>query len=121
MEIVIHQFENKKIAEINTEELIIVDSDSGFQLMADLYYQGFESIIIDSKNIIPDFFDLKSGLASEILQKFSNYQMNLVVVGDLINIQSKSLNDFISESNKGKLINFLTTFEKALEKLKNTL
>ena len=54
-----------------------------------------------------DFFDLKSGIAGEILQKFSNYRIRLAIVGDFSKYTNKSLKDFIYESNKGGQINFV--------------
>ena len=56
-----------------------------------------------------DFFDLKNGIAGEILQKFSNYRVSLIIVGDFSKYASKSLNDFIYESNKGRHINFVAS------------
>ena len=56
-------------------------------------------------------------MAGEILQKFSNYRMRLVIVGDFSALESKSLRDFIYESNKGKLVGFVSTAEEALHKL----
>jgi hypothetical protein len=38
-------------------------------------------------------------------------------VGNFLNYESKSLKDFIFESNKGKAVNFLSTLEEALAKL----
>ncbi|KAA6304392.1 hypothetical protein EZS27_043961, partial [termite gut metagenome] len=51
-------------------------------LLGNLYYQGFDKIVVQEKNITPEFFDLKSGMAGEILQKFSTYRVRLAIVGD---------------------------------------
>ena len=53
-------------------------------------------------------------ISNEILQKFSTYNMQLAIVGDFENLQSKSLRDFIYESNKTGRILFVKTFEEAL-------
>ncbi|GAB4041270.1 DUF4180 domain-containing protein [Spirosoma jeollabukense] len=84
-----------------------------------LYYQDFDSIILHEKNIIPDFFDLKTGMAGEILQKFSTYRMRLAIVGDFSKYTSKSINDFMFESNKARQINFVKSLADALTKLSN--
>ena len=78
-------------------------------------YQGFDKLIIHEENIIPDFFELKNKIAGNILQKFSQYSMPLAIIGDFEKYESKSLNDFIFESNKGKQINFVTTIEDGLK------
>jgi hypothetical protein len=72
------------------------------------------AIIVKKENIIDDFFDLSTGIAGEILQKFSTYNMRMAVVGDFENVKSKSLNDFIYESNTIKRIIFVRTTEEAL-------
>lgn len=107
------------IAEVISEEIIINETQDALDLMAECNYQGSIKIIIHKKNIISDFFDLKTGIAGEILQKFSTYKVQLAIVGDFSRYTSKSLRDFILESNKHGHINFVSSVEKAKEKLAN--
>lgn len=115
MEINTHQINDLEIAEVTASTVILNNVEDGLDLLGNLYYQGFERIIIYEKNITPDFFDLKNGIAGEILQKFSNYRIRLIIVGDF-NYTSQSLKDFIYESNNGKQVNFLPTIAAALNK-----
>lgn len=112
-----HNLLDTQIAEITSDNIIISKIDDALNLMADLYYQNYDAIILHEATITPAFFDLKTGIAGEILQKFSNYRMRLAIVGDFTKYQSKSLNDFIFESNKNKQINFVRSVEVALERL----
>jgi hypothetical protein len=105
------------IIEIVAEDIVVNTVDDGTDLLGNAYYQGYEKLIIHKENITPDFFDLKTKLAGEILQKFSNYRVRLVILGDFSNIESKSLQDFIRESNKGKLVNFLSSIDEAVRRL----
>lgn len=59
--------------------------------------QDFDGIILQARHITPDFFDLKTGMAGEVLQKFSYYRMCLAIVGDFSAYGSKSLQEFILE------------------------
>ena len=95
MEIKTHNIEDTKVAEIITDKVILRSTEDGLDLLGNLYYQGFDKIIIHEKNITPEFFDLKTKIAGEILQKFAQYQMPLIIVGDFSKYKSKSLNDFI--------------------------
>ena len=105
---IIEQIEvGTRVAKIKSEAILINNLYDATQLLGDLYYQGFDKIILEEKHICPDFFDLKTKLAGEILQKFSNFKMKLAIVGDWGKYESKSLQDFIFESNKGTLINFI--------------
>ena len=114
MEIKTHNIDNTKVAEIITDKVILRSTEDGLDLLGNLYYQGFDKIIIHEKNITPEFFDLKTKIAGEILQKFAQYQMPLIIVGDFSKYQSKSLNDFIFESNKSKQINFIKDLSNIL-------
>ncbi|TCD11528.1 DUF4180 domain-containing protein [Pedobacter frigidisoli] len=117
MEIKEHIVTNIKIAEIISNEIVINSVEDGLDLLGNLYYQDYDKIIIYEKGISPVFFHLKSGLAGEILQKFSNFRVQLAIVGDFKSHTSQSIKDFIYESNKGKQVNFLPTIADALIRL----
>lgn len=86
-------------------------------IMVNAGYNGCNGVIIHESVINPLFFDLRTGIAGEILQKFSNYRMRLAIVGDFSHVESKSLRDFIRESNNRGIINFVATAYEALERL----
>jgi len=109
--------DNTGIVEVLSDAVVIKTAQDGLDLLGDAYYQGYDKMILHMKNITPSFFDLKNGLAGEVLQKFSNYRVRLVVLGDFSQFYSKSLNDFIRESNNGKLINFLQSRDEAIRRL----
>lgn len=115
MKIQTHNIGNIKIAELISDDTIINKADDGFDLLGNLYYQGFDSIVIIEKNITPDFFDLKNGIAGEILQKFSTYRLPLAIVGDFSKYTSKSLKDFIFESNKNRHVSFVKSTTEAIK------
>lgn len=117
MNIRVHQHHETTIAEVISDQVLIHTPGDGLQLMVDLYYQGFGEMILHEQNITGEFFDLKTGIAGEILQKFATYRVRLVIIGDFARYDSKSLRDFILESNKGKQINFLPSVEEAVAKL----
>jgi hypothetical protein len=117
MHIESHIINDIQIGEIISDNLIIQNNEDGLDLLGNMYYQGFDRFIIHEKNITPAFFDLKNGMAGEILQKFSNYRVRLAIVGDFSAYTGKSITDFIYESNQGKQVNFLKSLEEALERL----
>ena len=115
MEIKIHTIDDRKIAEIISANIVLQTVEDAVDLIGNMSYQGFDKLIIHEENIISDFFELKNKIAGNILQKFSQYSMLLAIIGDFEKYESKSLNDFIFESNKGKQINFVTTVEDGLK------
>lgn len=117
MKIAVHEQGTQKIAEVIADDILMSNAEEGLQLMVDLYYQDFDKVIVHEQNIHPEFFDLKTKLAGEILQKFSTYRVRLAIVGDFGKYPGKSIKDFIFESNKGRQINFLSSVAEAKEKL----
>ncbi len=41
---------------------------------------GSAGLILAESDVAPEFFDLKTGLAGELFQKFTNYKLRLVVI-----------------------------------------
>jgi hypothetical protein len=117
MDLVAIETNNNRIAEIVSDEMIIQTTDDGLDLIGTIYFQGFDKLILYEKNLTPAFFDLKTKMAGEILQKFSNHRISLAIVGDFDKYESNSIKDFIRESNKLGHINFVSSKEEAINKL----
>lgn len=117
MEFRIHNTQNGLIAELVKGSSVIRDLDDAVDILGNANYNGAGSIIIFEDQLPGDFFNLSSGVAGEILQKFSNYSMRLAIVGDFSKFTSKSLKDFIYESNRVRKICFVSSIEEALASL----
>lgn len=83
--------------EVVAEEVIIRNVQDALDLMASV---SSDHLILHEHNFERDFFDLSTRIAGEILQKFTNYHVKLAIIGDFTKFKSKSLKDFIYESNK---------------------
>jgi hypothetical protein len=99
MEIIIHEKDGQKIAQVVSNDIIISKTQDALDLMVDPALEGSRKII-----------------AGDILQKFVQYQVKLAIVGDFSDA-SESLKEFIYESNKGQEIFFCATADEAKEKL----
>ncbi len=117
MDIKTHHINEIKIAEVISDETLVNDAAEGLQLLVDLYYQDFDRIVIYEKNLHNDFFDLKTGLLGEVLQKFSNFRVRLAIIGEFDKHAGRSFGDFIYESNNGRLVNFVSSKNEALARL----
>lgn len=71
-------------------------------------------VVLQADNFAPEFYDLKSGLAGTIFQKFSNYLITAAIVGDFTNV-SQRFRELIGECNRGKQIRFFENTEQATE------
>jgi len=117
MKIEIHQAKGESIAEFIADEVLLRETQDALDLMAEASQNNCNKMMLYEKNIDPAFFDLKTGVAGDILQKFSNYRMQLAVVGNFVKFNSKSLADFMLESNQHGQVNFVATREEALKRL----
>lgn len=117
MKLHITEQNGRRMATLASNELVIKQAQDALDIMADCRYQGAEKLIIHEQAITPDFFDLKKGIAGEILQKFTTYDFQLAIVGDFSKYPGKSLHDFIYESNKTGRILFVPTPEEARARL----
>jgi hypothetical protein len=82
-----------------SDEVLIRTEQDALDLMGNTNSQ---TIILHDYNFEPDFFDLSSHKLGAILQKFTNYQVRLAVIGDFTKYPSRVLPDFIRESNRHK-------------------
>ncbi len=107
-----------QVALLESDSLLISDIQSALDLIVNVRYEsGCDRIVLAQAAISPDFFKLRTGLAGEVLQKFSNYQAKLAIVGDFSQYQSKPLQDFMRESNAGRDVFFVTSEDEAVARL----
>lgn len=66
-------------------------------------------VAIPVSRLAEEFFELRTGLAGEALQKFVNYRVQVAVVGDVTRFvtASRALTDFVRESNEGTHVWFV--------------
>jgi len=108
---------NKLIAEIISDEIVVNTPQDALDLMAEAGYYGARSLILLESHFAPEFFDLSTKIAGEILQKFSNYRVKIAIIGEFEKYNSKSLKAFIGESNKGNLIFFFPDRKTAVARI----
>ncbi|KQX58733.1 MULTISPECIES: DUF4180 domain-containing protein [unclassified Paenibacillus] len=121
MKIITIKKNDVEMAVVENNEILITDVQSALDLMATVQFEaGCDRIILNRSALSEDFFDLKTRLAGEILQKFINYRKKVAIVGDFSIFSSESLKDFIYECNKGKDIFFLSNEKEAIDKLSSS-
>lgn len=72
-------------------------------VVGEVWGSGAELVTIPANRFDPSFYDLRTGVAGDVLQKLVNYQLRLAVVGDISAhlAGSDALRAFVHESNQG--------------------
>ena len=86
-----------------------LDTTTANDLLGEAWGAEAELVIVPVERLANGFLDLSTRIAGEVIQKFTNYRMRLAFVGDIAaRVEaSRSLRDFVYESNKGSQVWFL--------------
>ncbi|MEO7019629.1 MAG: DUF4180 domain-containing protein [Ktedonobacteraceae bacterium] len=89
-------------------------------LIGEAMQDSAELILLPVERLDDDFFQLKTRLAGQIIQKCVTYKRRLVILGDISQhiAQSRALRDFVYESNRGNHVWFITDLQELSERLK---
>lgn len=105
-----------QVQERNGARVLVCGADgpmlAGVQDALDLIgaaFSGADVVALPSSRLGDDFFELRTGLAGEVMQKFVNYRIPLAIVGDISERleASASLRALVLESNQGRHIWFV--------------
>ena len=84
-----HEISGKKTAELPDDSKAIQSLEDAMDLLGECFGNDCTGVVIPKNILSSEFFDLKTGLAGEILQKFTTYRIKLAVTGDFSNIESR--------------------------------
>jgi hypothetical protein len=93
---------------------ILIASDSGisirsFQDIPDVIAAcfGADGLILTEDDLAQEFFDLRSGLAGELFQKFINYKLRLAIVLPDFEAYGERISELAYEHKSHNMIRFV--------------
>ncbi|MGW7331633.1 DUF4180 domain-containing protein [Streptomyces sp. NPDC054840] len=88
---------------------VIAGEREALDCIGDASHQGAEWVVIPVERFDEAFFRLSTRVAGEIIQKFVQYRVGVVVLGDISRhtADSAALRDFVRECNRGRQTWFL--------------
>ncbi|MFJ3791055.1 DUF4180 domain-containing protein [Kitasatospora sp. NPDC090091] len=88
-------------------------------LIGEAFGHGATWVVLPAARLHEDFFRLGTRVAGGIVQKFVNYRIGLVVLGDIAHhvAASDALRDFVRESNRGRQLWFLADEAELADRL----
>jgi hypothetical protein len=106
MDIDIKKANGRTYVEGRPGRLIIREERDILDLLAECGQNDTQLLMLHHENVNPDFFDLKTGFAGTVLQKFSTYHIKAALVVDMDRIESRRFKELVYECNKGGGIRF---------------
>ncbi len=116
------EFTLTQLGDLTVAELlagVVQDERDATDLVGNASFLEADYVLLRTDQLAPEFFDLSSGLAGAVTQKFANYRLGLIVAGPLPRVASASLEAFIIESNRGSQLAFVPDRDAALLRLEN--
>jgi Domain of unknown function (DUF4180) len=74
---------------------------------------GTDGLILTETDLSPDFFDLKTGLAGELLQKFANYRVRVAFIIPDPAAHGERFGELVHEHSAHRLVRFVRSREEA--------
>ncbi|WNG34876.1 DUF4180 domain-containing protein [Archangium violaceum] len=74
---------------------------------------GAEGILFTEEDLAPEFFNLRSGLAGEFLQKFVNYRLRVAIVVPHPEVHGERFKELAYEHRSHPLVRFVPSRAEA--------
>jgi hypothetical protein len=98
-----------RVLTVPAEGPVIGDEAAALDLVGQAFGEEAEVVAVPVERLSPDFFRLATGVAGAIVQKFVNYRLRLVVVGDVAHRGEPAgpVADWIREADRGRELWFV--------------
>lgn len=92
---------SRKYLECASAEHPLATEQDALDLLAACFEHETRLIVLHSQALTGEFFDLRTGLAGKVLQKFVNYRVKVAVVLADEGVVKGRVKEWFAESNKG--------------------
>jgi hypothetical protein len=113
------QIRNFRVFECAVEGAPLGTEHDAADLLSASWGENANLVLIPAGRLGAAFFDLKTGVAGNFVQKFVNYGIRFAIVGDITehSERSRALRDFVKECNRGAQIWFVKDREEFARRL----
>ncbi|CDX04745.1 PadR family transcriptional regulator [Desulfitobacterium sp. LBE] len=109
----IRETENKKYIELISIENRLNTENDTLDLISLCWEHELSRLMLHYTTLSEDFFDLKTGVAGGIIQKFSNYGIKIVLIVPQETMQKGRFREMTAETNKGNHFRMYESKEEA--------
>ncbi len=114
-----YELHGEHIFECGAEGAKLRDDHDAVALISTALEHRARIIVIPVARLDHNFFQLKTGIAGAMLQKFVTYQFRVAILGDISEHlkSSSALEDFVHECNRGSQLWFLANRDQLEQRL----
>lgn len=108
-----------RVLRLDEQGPLINGESDAMDVIGDAFGQEAEVVAVPVKRLGPEFFELRSGVAGAVVQKFANYRLHLVVVGDVERRTTSSgpVADWVREADRGRQLWFVADHDELERRL----
>ncbi len=119
-ETIFHESQGFRVLEYQDNGPPLGNASSALEMIGVARSQEAEWIAVPIERLGDEFFQLRNGIAGEVLQKFATYRIRIAMVGDFTSLSaaSKALHDFVVECNRGSAVWFVRNLEELKDRLR---
>lgn len=105
----------EEVGLLAADGLCIDSEQAALDMIGETFGSDVSTILVPRARLAPSFFDLRSGLLGAVAQKFSNYRMRLIVLGDISAevASSNAFRDHVRETERGGTVCFARDVDEA--------
>lgn len=98
-----------RVLQVPADGPVLGDEAGATDVIGDAFGAGAEVVVVPVGRLTPSFFRLRTGVAGAIVQKFVNYRLRLVVLGDIAHHGEPTgpVADWVREANRGRELWFV--------------
>ena len=113
------QLHGRRMFECAMDGTLLGSDKDAVELLSAAWGEGADFLLIPVTRLDNAFFDLKRGVAGNLVQKFGNYGMRCAIIGKIAQHleRSRALRDFVTECNRGRQIWFVEDHEELAGRL----
>jgi len=104
---------------VAADQPTVTDEQGALDLLGESWQSGATLLVVPVRRLDDRFFDLRTGLAGAVLQKFVNYRMQVAILGEISDhlAYSDALRAFVNESNRGQQVWFVDDLDQLADRL----
>jgi len=103
------EIKGQPAARVAERGVVVTSAQDALTLVAE---SGCGRIVLRREQLHPDFYELRTGLAGEVMQKIVTYGCRLAIVGDFADVHSRSFRALMHESNRTGRVVFAESEEE---------